>query len=57
MSSVINLNSEFAPPLTIRKFTVDQYHQLGELGVLIPDDRVELLEGWLVRFTIKAMSS
>ena len=48
MSSVLNLNSDFAPPLTIRKFTVDQYHQLGELGVLTPDDRVELLEGWIV---------
>jgi len=48
MSSVINLNSEFAPPLSLRKFTVAQYHRLGELGVLTPDDRVELLEGWIV---------
>lgn len=30
------------------KFSVDQYHQLGESGVLSPDDRVELLEGWIV---------
>jgi len=44
MSSAIILNSEFAPPLPIRKFTVAEYHQLGELGVLTPDDRVELLE-------------
>ncbi len=48
MPSVINLNSEFAPPLPIRKFTVAQYHQLGELGVLTPEDRVELLEGWII---------
>ncbi len=48
MSSAINLNSEFAPPLLIRKFTVAQYRQLSELGVLTPDDRVELLEGWIV---------
>ena len=48
MLSVLILNSELAPPLPIRKFTVDQYHQLGELGVLTPDDRVELLEGWIV---------
>ncbi len=48
MSSLIILNSKFAPPLPIRKFTVAQYHQLGELGVLTPDDRVELLEGWIV---------
>jgi len=49
MSSAIILDSEFAPPLPIRKFTVAQYHQLGELGVLTPDDRVELLEGWIVK--------
>ena len=48
MSSLIILDSEFAPPLPIRKFTVAQYHQLGELGVLTSDDRVELLEGWIV---------
>ena len=48
MSSVIILNSEFAPALPIHRFTVDQYHQLGESGLLTPDDRVELLEGWIV---------
>ena len=48
MSSVIILNSEFAPPLPIRRFTIEQYHQLGVSGVLTPDDRVELLEGWIV---------
>jgi len=51
MSSVIILDSEVAPPLPIRKFTVAQYHQLGELGVLTSDDRVELLEGWIVEKT------
>jgi Uma2 family endonuclease len=28
-----------------RLFTVDEYHRLGEVGVLTEDDRVELLEG------------
>ena len=49
MSTAIILDSEFAPPLPIRKFTVAQYHQMGESGVLTLDDRVELLEGWIVK--------
>ncbi|MBL8794428.1 MAG: Uma2 family endonuclease [Planctomycetia bacterium] len=36
------------PPYPIWKFTVNEYHQLIQLGVLSEDDRVELLEGWLV---------
>ena len=32
----------------MHRFTVAQYRQLGELGVLTPEDRVELLEGWIV---------
>ena len=43
----ISFHSTEAPPLPIRRFTVDEYHRLGELGVLSPDDRVELLEGWI----------
>jgi Uma2 family endonuclease len=30
------------------RLTVDQYRAMGRLGILTPDDRVELLEGWLV---------
>jgi len=37
------------PPLPIRKFSVDEYHRLGEVGVLTTDDRVELLEGWILQ--------
>jgi Uma2 family endonuclease len=36
------------PPWPVRRFTVEEYHRLGELGVLSPDDNVELLEGWIV---------
>jgi Uma2 family endonuclease len=32
-------------PFEPRRFTVDEYHRLGEVGVLTEDDRVELLEG------------
>ncbi|MCA9193424.1 MAG: hypothetical protein KDB03_16745 [Planctomycetales bacterium] len=48
MFSQLRLNSPLAPPLPLRRFTVAQYHQLGELGVLTPEDDVELLEGWIV---------
>ncbi|SRR6266540_2846220 len=36
------------PPIPIRRFTVEEYQRLGEVGVLTGDDRVELLEGWIV---------
>jgi len=38
------------PPLFERAYrlSVDQYHRMGEAGILGPDDRVELLEGLLV---------
>lgn len=32
----------------MRRFTVDEYHRLIEVGILTEDDRVELLEGWIV---------
>ncbi len=32
----------------MHRFTVAQYRRLGELGVLAPEDRVELLEGWII---------
>ncbi|MCA9126827.1 MAG: Uma2 family endonuclease [Planctomycetales bacterium] len=34
--------------LPLHRFTVEKYHQLGELGVLGPEDRVELLDGLIV---------
>ena len=48
MATELQLNSPLAPPLPLRRFSVEQYHRLGELGVLTPDDNVELLEGWIV---------
>lgn len=36
------------PPLPVRRFTVEEYHTLGEIGVLKPSDRVELIHGWIV---------
>lgn len=48
MTTQLELNSSLAPPLPLRRFSVAQYRQLGELGVLTPEDHVELLEGWIV---------
>ncbi|MEZ6133567.1 MAG: hypothetical protein R3C53_01525 [Pirellulaceae bacterium] len=48
MSTELQLNTPLAPPLPLRRFSVEQYHQLGELGVLTEEDNVELLEGWIV---------
>lgn len=36
------------PLYVIRRLTVEQYHRMGEVGILTEDDRVELLEGILV---------
>jgi Uma2 family endonuclease len=34
-----------------RRFTVDEYHRMGEAGVLTEDDRVELLDGEIVQMS------
>lgn len=34
-----------------RRFTVDEYHRMGEAGVLTADDRVELLDGEIVQMS------
>jgi Uma2 family endonuclease len=36
------------PPLQVHRFSVQQYHRMIESGVLTENDRVELLEGWIV---------
>lgn len=32
-----------------RRFTVDEYHRMGEAGIFQPDERVELIEGDIVQ--------
>src|SRR5690554_3663396 len=36
------------PPVPVYRFAVEQYRRLSEIGVLTEDDRVELLDGWIV---------
>jgi Uma2 family endonuclease len=37
-----------AMPLRHRRFTLEQYHRMGEAGILHEDDRVELIDGEIV---------
>ncbi len=37
-----------AVQLLRRRFTVDEYHKMGQVGILGEDDRLELLEGEIV---------
>jgi Uma2 family endonuclease len=39
------------PAVSRHVFTVDDYHRLGEAGILAEDDRVELIEGELVEMS------
>jgi hypothetical protein len=36
------------PPYPVRRFTVAEYHQMIQAGILTEEDRVELIEGWIV---------
>lgn len=49
MTTQLDFNSALAPQLPLKRFTVAEYHRFGEIGVLTPDDKVELLEGWIVK--------
>ena len=48
MSMVLQGGPFKAPVAGFRRFTVSEYHKMIETGVLTEDDRVELLEGYLV---------
>ena len=40
--------------VTAKRFSIAEYHRLGELGFFAPDDRVELIRGEII---IKAAKS
>jgi Uma2 family endonuclease len=37
------------PPIAMKQWTVEEYHELIKLGMLTENDPYELIEGWLVR--------
>src|SRR2546426_1442522 len=37
--------------VTKRLFTVDEYHRMGEAGILHEEDRVELIDGEIIRMS------
>jgi hypothetical protein len=39
---------ELPPAIPLRRWNLREYHRMIELGFLTEDDRVELLEGWIV---------
>ena len=41
------------PPFPVYRFTLQQYHQMARAGILTDDDKVELLEGWIVPKMVK----
>jgi Uma2 family endonuclease len=38
-----------SPPFPVAQFTVEKYHRMIEAGAFTEDDRVELIEGWVVK--------
>jgi hypothetical protein len=48
MSTVTTTASSWRlPPFPVRPFTVNEYHQLIQIGLLNEGDPFELLEGWI----------
>ena len=45
---VQSLSNVGVPTLPIRRLTVAQYDAMAAAGILTPEDRLELLDGWLV---------
>ena len=58
---IYNVNYQFSEgtmlsteaPFTIRKWTVKEYHKLGEMGFFHPEERVELLSGNIIKMSAK----
>lgn len=42
------VDSRESPPFPVRRWTVNEYHQLAASGFLEDGERLELIEGWIV---------
>src|SRR5678816_4717895 len=50
-SGMAENEDDMAIALRRRRFTLDEYHRMGETGILGEDDRVELIEGEIIERT------
>jgi Uma2 family endonuclease len=48
-----NVLSSAMPPFPTARFSVEQYHRMILSGAFTEDDRLELIEGWVVQQTAK----
>jgi Uma2 family endonuclease len=46
---MVSALSSAVPPFPIARFSVEQYHRMIESGAFTEDDRLELIEGWVVQ--------
>jgi Uma2 family endonuclease len=49
MATPVLQDSVEEPKVSLRKLTIEEYHKLGDAGILHPNDRVELIDGLLVK--------
>jgi Uma2 family endonuclease len=49
MATSVLQDSIEEPKVSLRKLKIEEYHKLGEAGILQPNDRVELIDGLLVQ--------
>ncbi len=48
-TTAMPLERFLSDPPALRRFSVAEYHKMIGAGILTPSDRVELLEGWIVK--------
>jgi Uma2 family endonuclease len=46
---MVSALSSAVPPFPIARFSVEQYHRMIQSGAFTEDDRLELIEGWVVQ--------
>jgi hypothetical protein len=49
MATAMTPHPAETPPVELHRITLDVYRKLGRLGLILPPDRVELLDGLLVK--------